>query len=118
MPVPAELRPFFSGLVDKSKKGEINWEAAGPQDAYRVRFPDFAIAIDQDAHRPSVRIQLLNDRGESTATITVGKGDEEWIAAVSLINSADRTVRKVGPTLSRALEELGRQGPIGLGGEG
>lgn len=117
MPVPTELRGFFSGLVEKSKKGEINWEAAGPKDAYRVRFPDFAIAIDQDANRPSVRIQLVNDAGEATAVVTVGKGDEEWIAAVSLINSADRKVRKVGRTLTRAMEELGKAGAIGLGGD-
>lgn len=118
MPVPTELRSFFSGLVEKSKKGEINWEAAGPKDVYRVRFRDFAIAIDQDPHKPAVRVQLVNDAGEATAVITVGKEDEEWISAVSLINSADRTVRKVGHTLTRALEELGKSGAIGLGSDG
>ena len=114
MAVQTELKPFFNGLVEKSKRAEINWEAAGPKDSYRVRFSDFSIAIDQDPHRPMVRIQLLNDAGEATAVITVGKEDEEWIGAVSLINSADRTVRKVGQTLSRAMEELGKEGAIGI----
>ena len=114
MPVPTELHAFFNNLVEKSKKSEINWEAHGGPDAYRVRFADFSIGIDQDERKPSVRIQLLNDRGEPTAVINVGKEDEQWIGAISLINSAGMKVRKVGPTLGRAMEELGKQGPIGL----
>ncbi len=113
MPVPTELKPFFSGLVEKSRKAEINWEANGGPDSFRVTFADFAIRIAQDAARPAVRVQLLNDQGEPTTVITVDKSDEEWIAAVSLINSADLKVRKVGRTLQRAMEELGRSGMIG-----
>ena len=117
MPVPTELRPFFNNLVEKSKKSEINWEANGEPDAYRVRFADFSIGIDQDERKPSVRIRLLNDREEPTAVITVEKADEEWIGAISLINSAGLKVRKVGRTLGRAMEELGKKGPIGLDAE-
>jgi hypothetical protein len=114
MPVPLELKPFFTGLVEKSRKSEINWEANGGSDAYRVRFEDFAIGISQDQRTSTVRVQLLNDRGEPTAVINVEKGDDEWIGAVSLINTADLKVRKVGHTLGRAMEELGRAGLVGL----
>lgn len=114
MPVPIELRPFFTNLVDKSKKSEINWEADSGSDAYRVRFAEFAIGIQQDQTNHSVRIQLFNDRGDSTAVIKVDKEDDDWIGAVSLINSAGLKVRKVGRTLSLAMEELGKEGPIGL----
>ena len=107
-----------TSLVDKSRNSEINWETDGRPDAYRVRFSDFAIAVDQDEHRPAVRMQLLNDQGGATTIITVEKGDEEWLAAVSLINSANRKVRKIDHTLTRAMEELGREGPIGLGADG
>lgn len=115
MPVPTELRPFFTGLVEKSRKSEINWEADGRGDAYRVRFDDFAIGISQDERKPEVLVRLYNDRDEPTTVITVNQGDEEWIGAISLINSANLKVRKVGQTLRRAMEELGRDGPIGLG---
>ena len=37
MPVPQELKPFFTGLVDKSKRLEIHWEAGARPDAFRVR---------------------------------------------------------------------------------
>ena len=114
MPVPIELRPFFTNLIEKSKRSEINWEANGGSDAYRVRFADFAIGIYQDQRKHSVRIQLLNDRGDPTAVINVEKEDDDWIGAVSLINSADLKVRKVGRTLGLAMEELGKQGLIGL----
>ena len=118
MPVPTELKEFFTNLVEKSRRSEINWEAEGPADTYRVRFPDFAIVVAQDQQRPAVRMQLLNDRGGATTIITVEKGDEEWLAAVSLINSANRKIRKVDHTLRRALEELQKDGAIGLGAEG
>ena len=114
MPVPIELRPFFTNLVEKSKKAEINWEADTESDAYRVRFAEFAIGIHQDQASHSVHIQLLNDRGDPTAVIKVDKEDDDWIGAVSLINSADLKVRKVGRTLGLAMEELGKPGPIGL----
>lgn len=113
MPVPTELRPFFTNLVEKSKRSEINWEANGKSDAYRVRFAEFAIGIHQD-ERDVVRIQLLNDRGEPTAVINVEKDDDDWIGAVSLINSANLKVRKVSRTLGLAMEELGKHGLIGL----
>jgi hypothetical protein len=64
MPVPLELKPFFTGIVETSRKSEINWEANGGSDAYRVRFEDFAIGISQDQRTSTVRVQLLNDRGE------------------------------------------------------
>lgn len=115
MPVPTELRPFFAGLVEKSKKSEINWEANGGPNSYRVRFDDFAIRVSQDDQRPAVRIQLLNEDNAPTAVIDVRKEDEDWIRAISLINSADLKVRKVGKTLGRAMEELSRAGAIGLG---
>ena len=54
MPVPTELRSFFTNLVEKSKRSEINWEANGGPDAYQVRFADFAIGIRQDETKPSV----------------------------------------------------------------
>jgi hypothetical protein len=114
MPVPEEFRPFFTSLVDKSRKSEINWEAAGTADAFRVRFSDFSISISQAGETPIVRIQLFNDQGGPTAVITVDNGDDEWLGAVGLINSAERKVRKVGQTLQRAMEELGREGLIGL----
>lgn len=114
MPVPTELRPFFTSLVEKSKRSEINWEAHGGPHSFRVRFNDFGIRVSQDEQRPSVRIQLLNDRGEPTAVIDVRKEDEDWIRAISLINSANLKVRKVGQTLGRAMEELGKPGAVGL----
>ena len=117
MPVPAELRPFFTNLVEKSKRSEINWEAEQRADAYRVRFPDFSIVVSQDSHRHSVQLQLLNDRGGATTVLSVEKGDEEWLAAVSLINSANRKVRKIDHTLRRAMEELSKSGAVGLGAE-
>ena len=114
MPVPQELKPFFTGLVDKSKKLEINWEAGARPDAFRVRFPDFTIAVSQEGRTSAVRVQLLNDDGYVTTDFSVAKDDEEWIGAVALINSADRKVRKAGHTLRRAMEELAKKGPIGL----
>ncbi len=118
MPVPTELRSFFDSLVEKSRRSEINWESDGVSDSYRVRFADFTIAIRADEARPAVFIQLLNDQGEQATVITVQQGDEQWIGAVSLINSANLKVRKVGETLRRALEELEKEGPIGLGPDG
>ncbi len=118
MPVPTELRPFFDGLVEKSRKSEINWEAGGAAGTYRVRFPDFSIVISQDERKPAVMVHLLNDRGDPATVITVAQGDEEWIGAVSLINTANLKVRRVGETLRSAMEELSKEGPIGLGPEG
>jgi len=117
MPVPTELAPFFKNLVDKSKKSEINWEAAHQPDSYVVRFPDFSIQISQDGTKPYVAIQLHNDEGAMVTDFKVNSQDAEWIGAVSLINSADRKVRKAGRTLQRAMEELGKTGVIGLGAE-
>ncbi len=114
MPVPQELKPFFTQLVDKSKRLEINWEAGARSDAFRVRFTDFSIAVSQEGRASSVRVQLLNEDGYVTADFTVDDKDDEWIMAVALTNSADRKVRNAGRTLRRALEELGRDGPIGL----
>ena len=79
-----------------------------------MRFSDFAIGISQDDPNAAVTIKLVNDRGEPTAVISVGRADDEWIGAVSLINSADLKVKKVGQTLGRAMEELGRAGTIGI----
>jgi hypothetical protein len=112
MPVPKELTSFFSGLVEKSRKSEINWCPTDEPDAYRVTFPDMAITVRQEGER-RVRIELLNDRSIPAATICVEYGDEEWIGAVSLINSANRKVTKIDQTMQRAMEELGRDGPIG-----
>lgn len=112
MPVPKELMQFFSKLVDKSKKSEINWQATGQSDAYRVTFPDMAISISLEGTK-LVRIQLLNDQGEPAAAIAVNDGDEEWLGAISLINSANRKVTKIDTTMRRALEELGKDGAIG-----
>ena len=112
MPVPKELLPFFTGLVDKSRRSEINWCPTDRPDAFRVNFPDMAITVAQEGER-RVRIELLNDRSIPAATICVEYGDEEWIGAVSLINSATRRVTKIEQTMRRAMEELGRDGPIG-----
>lgn len=115
MPVPIEFKPFFTNLVDKSRKSEINWEDAGEPNTYRVRFADFSIVVSQtDDRTPSVRVQLLNDRGHPTAVISVDDQDDEWLGAVGLFNSADRKVRKLGRTMRRAMEELAKQGSIGL----
>jgi hypothetical protein len=115
MPVPIEFKPFFASLVDKSKRSEINWEATAQPRTYRVRFTDFSIVVSQNSGRPaSVRVQLLNDRGEATAVITIDDRDDDWLGAVGLFNSADRKVRRLGWTLRRAMEELGKRGPIGL----
>jgi hypothetical protein len=54
MPVPTELRAFFNNLVEKSKKSEINWEAHGGPDAYRVRFADFSIGVTGAPKQPRV----------------------------------------------------------------
>ena len=118
MPVPTELMPFFKQLVEKSKRSEINWEAAGRPDAYAVRFPDFAIQIIQEGTKPSVLVRLHNDDGNVVTDFKVTDRDDEWIMAVSLINSADRMVRKAGRTLQRAMEELGKTGLVGLGADG
>ena len=117
MPVPIELRPFFAGLVDKSRRGEIRWEADGKTDAFRARFSRFSIAIRQDERKPAVHVELRNDQGQPASIITVDQGDEEWIGAVSLINSANLKVRKVGETLRYAMAELEKEGTIGLGPE-
>ena len=116
MPVPIEFRPFFTSLVDKSRKSEIDWEATDQSNVFRVRFPDFSIMVSQDGgQRPSVAVQLLNDRGEPSAAFSVDDRDDEWLGAVGLFNSAERKVRKTGRTMRRAMEELGKQGVIGLG---
>jgi hypothetical protein len=115
MPVPIEFMPFFTSLVDKSRRSEINWEATGRPDVYRVRFSDFSIVVTEEGGKPmSIRVQLLNGQGEPTAVISVDDRDEEWLGAVGLFNSADRKVRKLGRTMHRAMEELGKQGPIGM----
>jgi hypothetical protein len=115
MPVPIEFMPFFTSLVDKSRKSEINWEATGRRGEYRVRFSDFSIVVSEEGGKPSsIRIQLINDQGEPTAVISIDDRDEEWLGAVGLFNSADRKVRKLGRTMRRAMEELGKQGAIGL----
>lgn len=113
MPVPKHLMAFFLRLVDKSKKAEINWEATGQPDAFRVTFADVAISISLEGNKPLVRIQLLNDRGDPAAVITVDDGDDEWIGAMSLINTANRKVTKIDKTMQRAMEELGREGTVG-----
>lgn len=117
MPVPNELMPFFQNLVEKSKKSEINWEATGPRDSFAVRFPDFSIRIAQEGQKPSVVVRLLNDEGVVVTEFKVSDQEEEWIMAVSLINSADRKVRKAGRTLQRAMEELSKSGLVGLGSD-
>jgi hypothetical protein len=115
MPVPIEFRPLFTSLVDKSRRSEINWEATAQPNVYRVRFPDFSIVVSHEGgHRGSVRVQLLNDQGEPSAVISVDDRDDEWLGAVGLFNSAERKVLKVGRTMRRAMEELERQGVVGL----
>jgi hypothetical protein len=115
MPVPIEFMPFFTSLVDKSRQSEINWEATSRPEVYRVRFSDFSIVVSQDGGKPpSVCVQLLNDQGEPTAVISIDDRDDEWLGAVGLFNSADRKVRKLGRTMRRAMEELGKHGSIGL----
>ena len=80
MPVPTEFMPFFTSLVDKSKKSEINWEATGQPDAYRVRFSDFSISVSQEnGQPPSIRVQLLNDQGQPTVVMSIDDGDDEWL---------------------------------------
>lgn len=113
MPIPEDLRPFFSKLVDKSKKMEINWEATGQKDSFRVTFSDIAITVSLEGNKPPVRIQLLNDKGDPAAVITVDDADDDWISAMSLINSANRKVTKIEKTMLRAMEELGKEGPVG-----
>ena len=113
MPIPEDLNPFFSMLVDKSRKLEINWEATGEADSFRVTFSDIAISISLEGNKPFVRIQLLNDKGDPATVITVDDGDEEWLGAMSLINSANRKVRKIDQSLQRAMEELGKEGTVG-----
>ena len=114
MAVPQELMAFFLRLVDKSRKSEINWEATGRADAFRVTFSDIAITISLEGEKPFVRIQLLNDRGDPAAIITVDDGDDEWLPAMSLINSANRKVARIDRTMQRAMEELGKEGSVGL----
>jgi len=115
MPVPIEFMPFFTSLVDKSRKSEINWEATAQPNTYRVRFSDFSIVVSEEAGRPtSIHVQLLSDTGDATAVISIDDRDEEWLGAVGLFNSADRKVRKLGRTMRRAMEELEKQGSIGL----
>ena len=113
MAVPQELTGFFTKLVEKSKKLEVNWQATGQADTYAVRFSDIAIRIAQVSGTRAVRIELLNDEGRAVADMTVDDNDNEWIAATSLINSANRKVSKIDQTIRRALEELGREGPVG-----
>lgn len=113
MPVPKELLPFFTRLVDKSKKSEINWQTTGQPEAFRVTFPDMAIAIALEGDR-LVRIKLLNDQGLAAAEMVVDDGEDEWLGAVSLINSAKRKVMRIDQTMQRAMEELGKDGPVGL----
>ena len=115
MPVPIEFRPFFTSLVDKSRRAEINWEATDRSNAFRARFPDFSIVVSQhEGQRPSVRVQLLNDQGGPTAVVSVDDRDDEWLGAVGLFNSAERKAHGIGRTMRRAMEELGKQGVIGL----
>jgi hypothetical protein len=115
MPVPIEFGPLFTSLVDKSRRSEINWAATARPNVYRVRFPDFSIVVSQEGgHRGTVRVQLLNDQGEPSADIAVDDRDDEWLGAVGLFNSAERKVLKVGRTMRRAMEELEKQGVVGL----
>jgi hypothetical protein len=114
MPIPEDLKPFFSSLVAKSKKLEINWEATGNADSFRVTFSDFAIGISQEGSKPVVRIQLLNDTGDIASEMTVDDGDDDWLGALSLINTAKRKVTKIDRSLQRAMEELGKEGTVGL----
>ena len=37
----------------------------------------------------------------------------EWLAAMSLINSASRKVTKIDESLQRVMEELGKEGMVG-----
>lgn len=115
MPVPKDFMPFFTGLVDKSRRSEIHWEATAHPNAHRVRFPDFSIVVSEEGGSPpSIRVELINDRGEPTAVLRIDNRDDQWLGAVGLFNSADRRVRKLGRTLHRAMEELGKRGPVGL----
>ncbi len=113
MPIPEDLKPFFSRLVDKSRKLEINWEATGEAEEFRVTFSDIAISISLERNKPVVRIQLLNDKGDPATVITVDDEDDEWLGAMSLINSAKRKVTKIDKSLQRAMEELGKEGTVG-----
>ncbi|MDH3206935.1 MAG: hypothetical protein OEO79_09995 [Gemmatimonadota bacterium] len=87
----------------------------GPPRRLSRSFLRFSIVVSQEGHKAaSIRVQLLNDRGEHTAVISIDDRDEEWLGAVGLFNSADRKVRKLGRTMRRAMEELGKRGAIGL----
>ena len=113
MAIPKEFMAFFLRLVDKSRKSEVNWEATGGKDTVRVTFSDIAINISLVGDKPEVRIQLLNDEGVPAAVMSVDDGDDEWLAAMSLINSANRRVTKIDRTMQRAMEELGKEGTVG-----
>jgi len=113
MPVPKDLTSFFLRLIEKSKKSEINWQATGPPDAFRVTFSGIAILISLEGDKPLVRIQLLNDKGDTAAVISVDQGDDEWLGAMSLNNSANRKVTKKDETLHRAMQELEKEGSVG-----
>ena len=113
MAIPNDLMAFFLRLVDKSRNSEINWKGTGRPDTFLVTFSDIAISICLVGDKPSVRIQLLNDEGDPAAVITVDDGDDEWLAAMSLINSANRKVTKIDRTMQRAMEELGKAGTVG-----
>ena len=113
MPISEDLKPLFSRLVAKSKKLEINWQATDQADSFRVTFSDFAISISQEGSNPVVRIKPLNDQGVIATEMTVDDGDDEWLGALSLINTAKRKVTKIDKSLQRAMEELGKEGPVG-----
>lgn len=113
MPVSKDLTSFFLRLIEKSKKSEINWQATGPPDAFRVTFSGIAILISLEGDKPLVRIQLFNDKGDTAAVISVDQGDDEWLGAMSLINSANRKVTKKDETLHRAMQELEKEGSVG-----
>ena len=114
MPVGKELKPFFTGLVEKSKRMEINWEATGQPGTYCVVFSDIAIRVFLEGER-HVHVQLLNDKGDPATAIKVSEGDDEWLAATSLINSANRAVTRIDKSMQRAMEELAKEGLIGRG---
>ncbi len=113
MAIPKDFMAFFLRLVDKSRKSEVNWVATDRTDAFRVTFSDMAISISLEGDEPIVRIQLLNNEGDPAAAMTVDDGDDEWLAAMSLINSANRKVTKIDETMRRAMEELGKEGTVG-----
>lgn len=120
MNIPELYTNVIDGLLTKSRKNEVVWNATTDSNTFVVYFNSFSLSIRKNSdnnfnnsHEEWVTVELINNNGEKIDSFFVEEGDDNWQVINELFALSRRSALSIDTAIKEMLNEINKKEIIG-----